>query len=138
MFRNSVLLHVLLYTAHTVSAPEVYTVIPLQPSERKPGQLEQWQLEEYFDKGFLVLPNFFTDEEMQQAIEVMDCTFTVTGTPHIYSSQISQWLLLIPPWLLISAKSSNFYHCSVYNLRPMYSFNELHLQEYPENGYEIF
>ena len=33
-----------------------------------------------------------------------------------YSSQISQWLLPIPPWLLISARSSHFCHCSVYNL----------------------
>ena len=36
------------------------------------------------------------------------------GSPH--SSHISQWLQLIPPWLLISAKSSHFCHCSVYDL----------------------
>ena len=36
----------------------------------------------------------------------------VRGSPH--SSQTSQWLQLIPPWLLISAKSSHFCHCSVY------------------------
>ena len=64
-------------TSHThrthifaVAAPEVYTVIPPQPLEKKAGQLEQWQLEQYFDKGFVVLPNFFTNEEMQPAIEV--------------------------------------------------------------------
>lgn len=50
--------------------PEVYTVIPPQPVEKKPGQLEQWQLEQYFDKGFVVLPNFFSREELQPAIEV--------------------------------------------------------------------
>lgn len=55
---------------NAVATPEVYTVIPPQPSEKKPGQLEQWQLEQYFDKGFVVLPNFFTNEEMQSAIEV--------------------------------------------------------------------
>ena len=112
MFRNYVLLHVLLYAAHTVSAPEVYTVIPPQPSEKKPGQLEQWQLEEYFDKGFLVLPNFFTDEEMQQAIEVMDCTFSVA--PHTVAKLANGYYLFHLNWLLISAKSSNFCHCSVY------------------------
>ena len=44
--------------------------MPPQQSEKKAGQLEQWQLEQYFDKGFLVLPNFFSNEEMQPAIEV--------------------------------------------------------------------
>ena len=53
-------------------APEVYTVIPPQPVEKKPGQLEKWQLEQYFDKGFLVLPNFFSREELQPAIEVRE------------------------------------------------------------------
>ena len=45
-------------------------MVPPQQSEKKAGQLEQWQLEQYFDKGFLVLPNFFSNEEMQPAIEV--------------------------------------------------------------------
>ena len=35
-----------------------------------------------------------------------------SGSPH--SSQISQWLQLITPWLLISTKSSHLCHCSVY------------------------
>ena len=47
-------------------------MIPPQPVEKKPGQLEQWQLEQYFDKGFLVLPNFFSREELQPAIEVRE------------------------------------------------------------------
>ena len=58
-------------TAAEQPAPEVYTVIPPQQSGKKPGQLEQWQLEQYFEKGFVVLPNFFTKEEMQPAIEVI-------------------------------------------------------------------
>ena len=37
------------------------------------------------------------------------------------SSQISQWLQLIPPWLLISARSGHFCHCSVYNLSTLHS-----------------
>ena len=47
-------------------------MIPPQPVEKKPGQLEQWQLEQYFDKGFIVLPNFFSREELQPAIEVKE------------------------------------------------------------------
>ena len=48
------------------AAPEVYTVIPPQPLEKKPGQLEQWQLEEFFDKG--LVPKFFTKEELQPVL----------------------------------------------------------------------
>ena len=57
--------HSLFYTA-----PEVYTKPPLQPKEKKPGQLSPQQLEQYFDKGFLVIPSFFTKEEMEPVIEV--------------------------------------------------------------------
>ena len=53
-------------------APEVYTVAPPQPKEKTPGQLEKWQLDQYFDKGFLVVPKFFTNEEMEPVIEVPD------------------------------------------------------------------
>lgn len=60
------------HACFAVAAPDVYTVIPPQPLEKKPGQLEQWQLEQYFDKGFVVLPNFFSEEEMQPAIEVRE------------------------------------------------------------------
>ena len=59
-------------TTATAAAPEVYTVIPPQPSEKKPGQLEQWQLEQFFDKGFVVVPAFFTKEELQPALEVRE------------------------------------------------------------------
>ena len=52
------------------AAPEVYTVIPPQPLEKKPGQLEQWQLEEFFDKGFVLVPKFFTKEELQPVLKV--------------------------------------------------------------------
>ena len=48
----------------------MYTVPPAQPKEKKPGQLEKWQLEQYFDRGFVVVPNFFTNEEMQLVVEV--------------------------------------------------------------------
>ena len=48
----------------------MYTVPPPQPKEKKPGQLDKCQLEQYFDKGFVVIPKFFTDEEMEPAIKV--------------------------------------------------------------------
>ena len=54
------------------AAPEVYTVIPPQPSEKKPGQLEQWQLEEFFDKGFVQVNKFFTKDELQPVIKVRE------------------------------------------------------------------
>ena len=63
-----ILSHVTKLTA--AAAPEVYTVIPPQPTEKKPGQLEQWQLEEFFNKGFVKVPKFFTNEELQPVIEV--------------------------------------------------------------------
>ncbi len=43
---------------------------PPQPKEKKPGQLESQQVEQYFDKGFLVVPSFFTKEEMDPVVEV--------------------------------------------------------------------
>ena len=52
------------------AAPEAYTVIPPQPLEKKPGQLEKWQLEQFFDKGFVQVNNFFTKEELQPALKV--------------------------------------------------------------------
>ena len=67
------------------AAPEVYTVIPPQPSEKKPGQLEQWQLEEFFDKGFVQVDRFFTKDELQPAIKVKlfswSCFINVAYSP---------------------------------------------------------
>lgn len=51
-------------------APEIYTCPPVQQSDKKPGQLEKWQLDQFFDKGFLIVPKFFTDEELGKVIEV--------------------------------------------------------------------
>ena len=62
----------------TVAAPEVYTVPPPQPKETKPGQLKQWQVDQFFEKGFVLVPSFFTEEEMQPAIEaVEECVDTL-------------------------------------------------------------
>ncbi|XP_072022978.1 phytanoyl-CoA dioxygenase domain-containing protein 1 homolog [Amphiura filiformis] len=47
------------------AAPEVYTTIPPQSKKKKkPGQLTAKQLRQYFDEGFLVIPNFFATEEL--------------------------------------------------------------------------
>ena len=45
-------------------------MIPPQPVDKKPGQLEQWQLERFFDKGFVQVNKFFTKEELQPVLEV--------------------------------------------------------------------
>jgi hypothetical protein len=60
----------MLSTAPQTPAPGVYTVPPPQPKDRKPGQLKQQQVDEYFDKGFVLIPKFFTDDEIQPVIEV--------------------------------------------------------------------
>ena len=61
--------HMVTINSH-VAAPEVYTVIPPQPLEKKPGQLEQWQLDQFFNKGFVQISNFFTKEELQPVLGV--------------------------------------------------------------------
>ena len=50
--------------------PEVYTSMRQQSREKKPGQLETWQVEQYFDQGFLVVPNFFKKSELEPVIKV--------------------------------------------------------------------
>ena len=62
--------NLLLLAAPQHPAPEVYTKPPPQPKEKKPGQLDPKQLEQYFDKGFLIVPSFFTKEEMEPVKEV--------------------------------------------------------------------
>ncbi|WAR20076.1 hypothetical protein MAR_001914 [Mya arenaria] len=47
--------------------PEIFDprAMPPQPKEKKPGQQPEHVIKEYFEKGYLVLPNFFTKEEME-------------------------------------------------------------------------
>ncbi|XP_031575072.1 uncharacterized protein LOC116308732 [Actinia tenebrosa] len=52
--------------------PEIYTTVPTQPKERKPGQLSQEQLQQYFDEGYVLVTKFFTDEELQPVIEAIN------------------------------------------------------------------
>ena len=69
-------------------------------------------------------------------------THALSGSPH--SSQINQWLQPIQPWLLISARSSHFCHCLVYNQEYttymymymcIYSFSHSNILH---SGYTIF
>ena len=64
-------------TAPQHPAPEVYTVAPPQPTVSKPGQLKKSQLEQYFNEGFLVVPNFFTSEEMKPVVEVLKTCYLI-------------------------------------------------------------
>ena len=51
------------------AAPEVYTVRPPPVKEKKPGQIEEWQIDQYFEKGYVVIPEFFSNEELLPAID---------------------------------------------------------------------
>ena len=54
------------------TAPDVYTVRPPPVKEKKPGQIEEWQIDQYFEKGYVVIPEFFTKEELQPAIDSIE------------------------------------------------------------------
>ena len=56
----------------THAVPEVYTVPPAQPLEEKPGQLSRADVQQYFDKGYVLVPKFFTRDEMQPAMEAVE------------------------------------------------------------------
>ena len=51
------------------ACPEVYTIPPPQPKDKKPGQLTRQQVEEYFRDGFLLVPKFFTQEELDPVFD---------------------------------------------------------------------
>ena len=54
------------------AAPEVYTKPPPQPREKKPGQLSTKQVNQYFDDGFVLIPSFFTKEEMKPVMDAIE------------------------------------------------------------------
>ncbi|XP_065897659.1 uncharacterized protein [Dysidea avara] len=47
------------------SSPETYCTKPPQPKVKKVGQLEQWQVDQFFEKGYVLIPSFFTREELE-------------------------------------------------------------------------
>ena len=50
-------------------APDVYNIPPPQPKDRKPGQLTSKQVTQFFEDGYVLVPNLFTKEEMDPVIE---------------------------------------------------------------------
>ena len=50
--------------ASPARSPDTYMKQPSQPKEKKTGQLEKWQVDQFFEKGFVLVPNFFTQEEL--------------------------------------------------------------------------
>lgn len=54
------------------AAPEVYTSAPPQPKEKKAGQLLPWQREQYFEKGFVVVPSFFQPDELAPVMTAIE------------------------------------------------------------------
>lgn len=54
------------------ASPEVYINAPPQPKEKKPGQLLPWQLDEFFAKGFVVVPSFFHPEELAPVVTAIE------------------------------------------------------------------
>ena len=62
------------------AAPEVYTKPPPQPREKKPGQLSTKQVNQYFDDGFVLVPSFFTKEEMKPVMDAIEECVDVLAT----------------------------------------------------------
>ncbi|XP_065897644.1 uncharacterized protein [Dysidea avara] len=53
-------------------SPDTYTTQPPQPREKEPGQLEKWQVDQYFEKGYVLVPNVFTPEELEPIKECIN------------------------------------------------------------------
>ena len=54
------------------TAPEVYTIPPPQPKDKKPGQLSAEQVKQYFNDGFVLVPSFFTKEELKPVMDAIE------------------------------------------------------------------
>ncbi|XP_077969132.1 phytanoyl-CoA dioxygenase domain-containing protein 1 homolog isoform X1 [Styela clava] len=52
--------------------PDVYTKIPPQPKEKKPGQLNEGELEQYFERGFVVVNNLLDTSLLDKAREAVN------------------------------------------------------------------
>nr|XP_054757893.1 uncharacterized protein LOC129264043 [Lytechinus pictus] len=49
--------------------PDVYMKIPPQKEEKKPGQLNHAQIQQYFEEGYVIVPDFFKPEELEPVRE---------------------------------------------------------------------
>ena len=55
-----------------IANPDVYNTPPATIKIKKPGQLSQQQIEQFFHDGFLLVPRFFTNEEMQVVVAAVE------------------------------------------------------------------
>ncbi|XP_078000823.1 uncharacterized protein LOC144453411 [Glandiceps talaboti] len=51
--------------------PSLFTTIPTQPTEKKPGQLTSQQLAQFFEEGYVLVPDYFSREELQPVREAV-------------------------------------------------------------------
>ncbi|XP_041352957.1 1-deoxypentalenic acid 11-beta-hydroxylase-like [Gigantopelta aegis] len=49
--------------------PDVFTVMPPQPKEKKPGQLPEESIKQYFDKGYVIVEDFFSKDDLDACRE---------------------------------------------------------------------
>lgn len=56
------------------SYSNVFTTIPKQPTEKKPGQLTQEQVKQFFEEGYVVVEEFFKPEELEACREDIKST----------------------------------------------------------------
>jgi len=54
------------------SNPEVYLTVPEQPKQKLPGQLNDKQLKQYFEKGFVIVEDFFEKEQLDKVRGAVD------------------------------------------------------------------
>ena len=50
----------------------MYTIPPPQPKDKKPGQLSPEQVKQYFNDGFVMVPSFFTKEELKPIMDAIE------------------------------------------------------------------
>ena len=50
----------------------MYTIPPPQPKDKKPGQLSAEQVKQYFNDGFVLVPSFFTKEELKPVMDAIE------------------------------------------------------------------
>ncbi|KAI8497530.1 hypothetical protein Bbelb_248360 [Branchiostoma belcheri] len=55
-----------------VCCPEVYVTKPPQPKEKKPGQLTEQQVNQFFEEGYVLVKDFFTPEELQPVRDAVE------------------------------------------------------------------
>ncbi|XP_006814546.1 uncharacterized protein LOC100368117 [Saccoglossus kowalevskii] len=52
--------------------PALFTSIPETPQQKKPGQLTNGQLKQFFGEGYLMVPDFFSKDELQPVRDAIE------------------------------------------------------------------